>query len=104
MSIFHIEPDIRRARTLHSDFYTDQRWFDEARERIFARSWQFLGRQADLENTLTPLTLLPGLLDEPLLLVRTSEYVSCLTNVCTHRGKVLVDSACDAELMRCPYH
>jgi len=72
MPLFDVEPDIRLARTLHSDFYTDQHWFDEAREKIFARSWQFLGRGTDLENTLTPLSLLPDLLDEPLVLVRTS--------------------------------
>jgi len=104
MPLFDVEPDIRLARTLHSDFYTDQHWFDEAREKLFARSWQFLGRGTDLENTLTPLSLLPDLLDEPLVLVRTSEYISCLTNVCTHRGKVLVEGPSDGDLIRCPYH
>jgi choline monooxygenase len=104
MSIFEIDEDIRKARTLHSDFYTDERWFDESRDKIFARSWQFLGREFDLECELTPVMLLPGHLDEPLLLVRPSEYISCLTNVCTHRGKVLVGQPCDGDLMRCPYH
>jgi len=104
MSIFHIDPDIRRASTLHSDFYTDQHWFDESKEKIFARSWQFLGRGSDLKETLTPLTLLPSVLDEPLLIVRTSEYISCLSNVCTHRGKILVEAACGGDLIRCPYH
>ena len=104
MSMFEIDEDIRRARTLHSEFYTDERWFDESRDKIFARSWQFLGREFDLDHQLTPVTLLPGLLDEPLLLIRTTEYLSCLTNVCTHRGKVLVDAPCDGDLIRCPYH
>ena len=104
MSIFEIDEDIRRARTLHSEFYTVQRYFDDAREKIFAKSWQFLGREFDLENGLTPVTLLPGVLDEPMLLVRTNEYLSCFTNVCTHRGKVLVEQPCDGELIRCPYH
>ena len=104
MSIFEIDEDIRRARTLHADFYTDERWFDESRDKIFAPSWQFLGREFDLANTLTPVTLLPAMLDEPLVLVRTSEYISCLTNVCTHRGKVLVEDACEGDLIRCPYH
>jgi len=102
--MFEIDEDIRKARTLHSDFYTEQRYFDEAREKIFAQSWQFLGREFDLGHALTPISLLPRLIDEPLLLVRTGEYISCLTNVCTHRGKVLVDESCDGELIRCPYH
>ncbi|HEV7700653.1 MAG TPA: SRPBCC family protein [Pyrinomonadaceae bacterium] len=104
MSIFEIDADIRRARTLHSDFYTDERYFNESREKIFARSWQFVGREWDLEHAITPATILPGMLDEPVLLVKTSEWLSCLTNVCTHRGKVLVDAPCEGDLIRCPYH
>jgi choline monooxygenase len=104
MSIFEIDEDIRCARMLRSDFYTEERYFDEAREKIFARSWQLLARESDLENTLTPIHLLPGVLDEPLLIVRTSEYISCLTNVCTHRGKILVEKPCDGDLIRCRYH
>ena len=50
MSSFEIDEDICRARTLHSDFYTERTYFDEAREKIFARSWQFLGREFDLEH------------------------------------------------------
>jgi choline monooxygenase len=102
--MFEIDEDIREARTLHSDFYTDPRWFEEVRGKIFARSWQFLGRECDLHEVLTPVTLLPGLLDEPVVLVRTNEYLSCLSNVCTHRGKILVEDACGGDLIRCPYH
>lgn len=102
--MFVIDEDIRRARTLHSDFYTDERCFDRSREQIFARSWQFLGREYDLEKTLTPVTLLPGFVGEPLLLVKTNEYISCLTNVCTHRGKILIDEPCGGDIIRCPYH
>jgi choline monooxygenase len=104
MSIFDIDPDIRRARTLHSDFYTDPAYFDESRERIFARSWQLLCREQDLDHAITPATILPGMLDEPVLLVKTSEWLTCLTNVCTHRGKVLVNEPCGGDLIRCPYH
>ena len=28
----------------------------------------------------------------------------CLSNVCTHRGKLLVDERCEANLIRCGYH
>ncbi len=103
MSIFEIDPDIRKARTLDSSFYTDERYFDISRKKIFARSWQFLGMVSDV-NALEPHVLLPGLLDEPLLVVRNEGSVSCLSNVCTHRGKVLVEEACTANLIRCKYH
>ncbi len=103
MSIFNIDPDIRRAKTLSSDFYTDERYFEMSKEKIFARTWQFLGRANEID-TLKPATILPGFLDEPVLLVKTGESLACLSNVCTHRGKILVEEACDASLIRCRYH
>ena len=58
MSIFEIDPDIRKAKTLASDFYTDERYFDISKEKIFERSWQFLGK-ADEFDGLKPTTILP---------------------------------------------
>ena len=55
-------------------------------------------------KALKPATLLPGFLDEPLLLVKTDESLRCLSNVCTHRGKILVEEPCKANLIRCGYH
>jgi choline monooxygenase len=103
MPTFTIDPDIRRARTLSSDFYTDEGYFAASKEKIFARSWQLVGRMQDVEG-LKPVTLLPGFLDEPILLSRNGVTVSCLSNVCTHRGKVLIEEPCAANLIRCSYH
>ncbi|CAN5471953.1 SRPBCC family protein [soil metagenome] len=101
--MFEIDPDIRKAKTLASDFYTDPAYFELAKEKIFAQTWHFLGR-ADEVETLMPTTILPGLLDEPVLIVKTSEWLSCLSNVCTHRGKILVEEPCNANLIKCGYH
>ena len=101
--MFNIDPDIRKAKTLPSEFYTDPAFFELSKERIFARSWQFAGHVDD-EGDLRPFTMLPGLLDEPLLIVRAGGAFRCMSNVCTHRGKVLVERACDASLIRCGYH
>jgi choline monooxygenase len=103
MSIFEIEPDIRKAKTLASGFYTDPDYFELSKAKIFARTWHFLGRANEVE-TLMPATILPGVLDEPVLIVKTSEWLTCLSNVCTHRGKILVEEPCDASLIRCGYH
>lgn len=103
MSIFEIDPDIQKAKTLAAGFYTDPAYFELSKEKIFARSWQFLAHSDGLGD-LTPLDLLPGVLDEPVLIVKTSEWISCLSNVCTHRGKVLVEEPCQADLIRCRYH
>lgn len=102
MSIFEIDPDIRKARMLPAAFYTDPEFFEQSKERIFARTWQFVGKGDEVE-VLKPLTILPGFLDEPVLIVKTSEWLSCLSNVCT-RGKILVEEPCSANLIRCSYH
>lgn len=107
MAIFDIDPDIRRAKTLSSEFYTDPRYFDICKEKIFLRSWQFLGRNEQLfvpDGELTPLTILPNFLNEPILLVKNGDGLRCLSNVCTHRGKILIEEPCRADLIRCGYH
>jgi choline monooxygenase len=81
----------------------DERYFEMSKEKIFTRSWQFLGK-ADEFDGLKPTTILPGFLDEPVLLVKTDKALACLSNVCTHRGKILVEEPCDAKLIRCAYH
>lgn len=103
MSIFEIDPDIRKAKTLASEFYTDPRYFELSKDKIFARTWQYLGRTDEVER-LKPVTILSGVLDEHALLVRTDDSIRCLSNVCTHRGKILVDEPCKADLIRCGYH
>lgn len=103
MSIFEIDPDIKNARTLSSEFYTDPMYFELSKERIFARSWHFLGHENEVIG-LKPVTILPGMLDEPVLLVRDKTEIRCLSNVCTHRGKILVEKPREASLIRCGYH
>ena len=103
MTSFTIDPDIRKAKTIASDFYTDARYFELSKEKIFARTWQFAGRLDEFDG-LKPVTLLPGFLDEPLLLTKNADEVRCLSNVCTHRGKILIEEPCKANLIRCGYH
>ena len=104
---YRIDADISIASTLDRNFYRDEAAYALARERIFARSWQWIGRLGDIESSgsLAPRDLLPGLLDEPLLLARDVDgTLRCLSNVCTHRANLLVTSPCDANEIRCGYH
>lgn len=103
MKIFDINPNIRRAETLASDFYTEEKFFDESKEKIFARSWQFVAHADEVKN-LKPQTILENFLDEPILITRNGTRFDCLSNVCTHRGKILIEKACEANLIRCGYH
>jgi choline monooxygenase len=52
-----------------------------------------------------PLTLLEGSLDEPLVLTSDENCVArCLSNVCTHRGALVVEGEGHAKSLRCRYH
>jgi len=104
---YDVDRDISVARTLPGSFYADHDAYDRMRQAVFARSWQWLGDVADVASpqTLSPRDLLPGLLDEPLLLARDADgTLRCLSNVCTHRGNILVKAACAAKEIRCGYH
>ena len=103
MFTFEVDPDIRRAKTLATEFYTDPNWFGSSKEEIFAPSWQFVGHRSQFRG-LTPISFMPEFLDEPLLISENAGELKCLSNVCTHRGKVLVEQACEANLIRCGYH
>src|ERR671937_272409 len=67
---FTIDADIRIARTLPARVYADPALFVEERERIFARTWHYASYDDSVKVTgqVHPFTLLPGMLDEPLLL------------------------------------
>jgi choline monooxygenase len=102
-----IEKDIRNARTLDTKYYRDPQYLEAAKEKIFARSWQFLTDtdRVKVAGQATPWTALDGYLNEPLLLTRdTKDQVHCLSNVCTHRGNLLVEGECHAQQLRCRYH
>ncbi len=106
-SSYRVDADIRVARTLPAAFYRDPDAYAQVRERVFARTWQWLGPDTSLAqpNSLAPADLLPGLLDEPLLLARDGDgTLRCLSNVCTHRANLLVRAPCRADHIRCGYH
>jgi choline monooxygenase len=107
MHRFFVDPDIAKAKTLHTDFYSDPHLFQFTRQKIFSASWQFITDTFQVRETGScyPFTLLENYLDEPLLLTRDKEEkLHCLSNVCTHRGNILIDEKCKAANIRCKYH
>jgi choline monooxygenase len=106
-TILWVHEDISQANTLQKDFYLSSTFFEAAKEKIFAQSWQWLtcGNPINQQGQCQPVTLLPGYLNEPLLLTCDAQgQPHCISNVCTHRGALLVQEACSAGNIRCPYH
>ena len=107
MRSFEIREDIREASTPPAWVYTDLEFHAALRERVFAPSWQWLGGAERLKvpGQVLPVTLLEGMLDEPILLTRDHEdRLHCLSNVCTHRGNLVAESEGVERGLRCRYH
>jgi choline monooxygenase len=101
-----IAADIRDAATLPGWVYSDPRVFERARA-LFGASWQFVGDADRLRapGSTCPFTLLEGFVGEPLLLTRDKDdRIHCLSNVCTHRGNLVVESEGIESFLRCRYH
>jgi choline monooxygenase len=104
---FHVDPDIRKAETLPASFYTDPEVFIRIREKIFLRSWQFVGdeNQVKVQRSVYPFVLLEGYLSEPMVLTRDEQgAIHCLSNVCTHRANLVCLGAGKSKKLTCTYH
>jgi phenylpropionate dioxygenase-like ring-hydroxylating dioxygenase large terminal subunit len=87
--------------------YSDPGIFRAQRDRVFARTWQYAAHDdvVKVAGQVHPFTLLPGALDEPLLLTRDArDRVHALSNVCTHRGTLVVEGPGHEQQLRCRYH
>ena len=106
---FQIEPDIRRAATLPGRFYHSPEVFDQCREHLFARSWQCIAGAEDVVRRpydALPFRFMDHFMEEPLLLLRDADNrLCCSSNVCTHRGNILVEHPGRLERgLVCGYH
>src|SRR4051794_33524736 len=107
MSRFFVNPDIAKAKTIDTDYYTSEIYYEESKEKIFAKSWQLFGDTDKVNEPCSayPFTLLEGYLNEPLLITRDNENaLHCMSNVCTHRGNLMVYEPCKLNQLRCRFH
>ena len=104
---FNIHPEIDQAETLPASFYRSPEVFDALKENVFVKTWQWVGDDSlvPLSETVHPFVFLDGYLTEPLLLSRdNTDEIRCFTNVCTHRGNIIVNSPGKAKQLLCMYH
>lgn len=102
-----VDPRLEHASTLPSDFYKNPANFEASKDRIFARSWQWVGDldPVKVPGAVWPFTLLEGFLDEPLVITRdTKDQLHALSNVCTHRGMTVAEAPGNERFLRCRYH
>ncbi len=104
-AVLDVDPDITRARTPGAALYCDPEVF-RLQTRLFARTWHLAPPGLGTEpGSVLPFTLLPGVLDAPLVLTRDDGgVVRCLSNVCTHRANLVAEEAGCPGALRCRYH
>ena len=102
-----INSNIKSAHTLDGEFYCSDKVFKLVKEKIFETSWQFVCSQEEISesDTVLPFYFLEDFIAEPLMLLNNKNKISCLSNVCTHRGNILVEEKTKIKnKIVCNYH
>ena len=98
------QDDIRTASTPTGERYSSKKRLEHQKEGLFLQSFHLLPELSEGVSH-SPFRVLPGYLDEPLVLTRDRENViRCLSNVCTHRGMLICPAEGLSKSLRCPYH
>jgi phenylpropionate dioxygenase-like ring-hydroxylating dioxygenase large terminal subunit len=90
---------------VHRDVYTSAEIFQLEMERLWSRTWIYVGHESQVPNPGDFITL--DIAAQPVLMVRhTDGSVRVLMNRCAHKGtKVVYDLAGNTgKTFRCPYH
>jgi len=91
------------VRTLPWSWYSDPAVLQLEQERIFRRSWQYVGRTDELPQQGSYVATRIG--DVPVLLVRDEDgALRAFLNVCRHRGSLLCEGTGTRATIQCPYH
>jgi choline monooxygenase len=99
----YVDPDLSRAQTLPATSYFDPATFLVERERIFARTWQVVGRAEQVSTPGRYFTC--SLAGEELLIVRGDDgNLRALSNVCRHRAGPVASGAGEQRVLQCRYH
>ena len=89
--------------TMPSRHYVDPAVYELDKERIFYRTWQFVGHVCNLPAAGAYFTT--RIADESLIIVRDrDQQLHAFYNVCRHRAHRIVEGQGSCERFVCPYH
>lgn len=95
--------DQRPGFSLQRDFYNDPDIFDREIERLFLKSWLYVGHVSQIPTVGD--YFLFEMAGESVIIVRGKEGPCALLNVCRHRGsRVCLEPAGHERMLVCPYH
>jgi len=94
-----------RDDAVHRDVYLDQEVFELEMERLWSRTWVYVGHDSQVPKAGDYATA--DVATRPVVMVRGEDgQVRVLMNRCAHKGAKLVSDACGSvgTFFRCPYH
>ncbi|HEU4784904.1 MAG TPA: aromatic ring-hydroxylating dioxygenase subunit alpha [Ktedonobacterales bacterium] len=95
---------LERGETLPASWYTDPAFYAREQERIFRRSWQYVGLAEQVARPGDFFTARAG--DVPIVVARDQQgALRGYVNVCRHRGSQLVNAEQgNRATLQCAYH
>ena len=102
-----VNTNIKKAKTIPSEFYYSARKFEEIKQHLFPKYWQFVCDQNQLNKhgDAFPYDFIENFIEEPLVLVNNHGTINSMSNVCTHRGNILVEEPTNLNGgIICRYH
>ena len=91
------------AETLPGWAYTSERFYQREMERIFTKTWIYVGRVERIPNAGDYFTL--DFATTPVIVTRDrTGDVRAFSNSCRHRGSQLVDGEGNCSAFKCFYH
>ena len=84
-------------------WYSDRDVWEREQERIFARTWQYVGHAGMVSRAGDFFTARAGRV--PIVVTHAEDgETRAFVNVCRHRGSLVADGAGNRKTLQCPYH
>ena len=100
--IFPFDPDIARAATIPARLYNDPVYLELERERIFANTWQLVGRVDQVAEHGAFITADVG--KDSIVVLRDGDTLRGFHNVCLHRAGPVASGCGKRNTLQCRYH
>ena len=101
-SVSDLRAALARGESLPARWYTDPEIARLEVERLFRRSWGYVGTLSELRNVGDYISTYVGGI--PVAVVRGEKGLSALVNVCRHRRHEVMKGRGNARVLRCGYH
>src|ERR1700678_1245125 len=91
-----------RGESLPAHWYTDAAITAREIEKIFRKSWSYIGPAKELTNQGDYITGYAG--EVPVVVIRNEEGLAAFVNVCRHRRHEVMKGRGNSKMMQCGYH